>query len=182
MPEGRLRRAADTGKFAEGTEHGGVDYSNKQFDSTFDGKSKKHKPLHFQHFGGKAIRGWDEALKTMSLGEKASLTIGPKWAYRKAAGSHGPRPGSRTALHLPPWPIWRPCAWRRIPERRPPPLPPPQALPAGGGGGIGRQSGTPSAHDWGHEYRSSATSAAFQPVHPSAHVYPLQAKQLVSRK
>ena len=38
-----------TGKFAEGTEHGGVDYSNKQFDSTFDGKLKKHKPLHFQH-------------------------------------------------------------------------------------------------------------------------------------
>jgi hypothetical protein len=110
MPEGRLRRASDTGKFAEGTEHGGVDYSNKQFDSTFDGKSKKHKPLHFQHFGGKAIRGWDEALKTMSLGEKASLTIGPKWAYRKAAGSHGPLPGSRTALHLPPWPIWRPLA------------------------------------------------------------------------
>jgi len=73
-----------TGKFPKGTEHGGVDYSGKTFDSTWDGKAKKHRPLHFQHFGGKAIRGWDEALKTMSMGEKVSITIGPKWAYRKA--------------------------------------------------------------------------------------------------
>ena len=46
-------------------------------------KRKQHKPLNFQLQGGKAIRGWDEALKKMSLGEKAKLTIGPKWAYRK---------------------------------------------------------------------------------------------------
>jgi FKBP-type peptidyl-prolyl cis-trans isomerase len=71
------------GTFAPGTEHGGVDYSSKQFDSTWDSKAKRHKPLQFQHFGGKAIRGWDEALRQMSLGEKAVLTIGPKWAYRK---------------------------------------------------------------------------------------------------
>ena len=73
-----------TGRFPKGTEHGGVDYSGKTFDTTWDGKAKKHRPLHFQHFGGKAIRGWDEALKTMSLGEKVSISIGPKWAYRKA--------------------------------------------------------------------------------------------------
>ena len=54
------------------------------FDTTWDGKAKKHRPLHFQHRGGKAIRGWDEALKTMSLGERVSISIGPKWAYRKA--------------------------------------------------------------------------------------------------
>ncbi|KAL1528284.1 hypothetical protein AB1Y20_009641 [Prymnesium parvum] len=72
-----------TGVFAAGTTHGGKDYSGAQFDSTWDSKLKKHKPLHFQHFGGKAIRGWDEALKNMSLGEKVDVTIGPKWAYRK---------------------------------------------------------------------------------------------------
>jgi FKBP-type peptidyl-prolyl cis-trans isomerase len=72
-----------TGTFAEGTLHGGKDWSSQQFDSTWDSKAKKHKPLNFQHFGGKAIRGWDEALKGMSLGEKAVLKIGPKWAYRK---------------------------------------------------------------------------------------------------
>lgn len=72
-----------TGVFAPGTVHGGKDYSGTQFDSTWDSKLKKHKPLHFQHFGGKAIRGWDEALKSMTLGEKVEVTIGPKWAYRK---------------------------------------------------------------------------------------------------
>lgn len=72
-----------TGTFAPGTEHGGKDLSGKQFDSTWDSKLKKHRPLHFQHGGGKAIRGWDEALKRMTLGEKAELTIGPRWAYRK---------------------------------------------------------------------------------------------------
>jgi len=72
-----------TGIFAPGTIHGGVDYSGKQFDSTWDSKLKKHKPLQFQHFGGKAIRGWDEAIKSMTLGEKVDLMIGPKWAYRK---------------------------------------------------------------------------------------------------
>ena len=33
---------------------------------------------------GKAIRGWEECVKKMSLGEKLTVTIGPKWAYRKA--------------------------------------------------------------------------------------------------
>ena len=75
--------ATYTGVFAAGTEHGGKDYSGSQFDSTWDSKLKKHKPLHFEHFGGKAIRGWDEALQAMTLGEKAEITIGPKWAYRK---------------------------------------------------------------------------------------------------
>ena len=72
------------GTFPDGTEYAGADLSGKQFDSTWDAKRKQHKPLNFQLQGGKAIRGWDEALKKMSLGEKAKLTIGPKWAYRKA--------------------------------------------------------------------------------------------------
>ena len=29
----------------------------------------------------KLIRGWDEALLTMSVGEKATVTIEPEWAY-----------------------------------------------------------------------------------------------------
>ncbi|KAK2108718.1 FK506-binding protein 2B [Saguinus oedipus] len=32
---------------------------------------------------GKVIRGWDEALLTMSKGEKARLEIEPEWAYGK---------------------------------------------------------------------------------------------------
>lgn len=32
---------------------------------------------------GKVIRGWDEALLTMTVGEQARLTIEPEWAYGK---------------------------------------------------------------------------------------------------
>ena len=31
-----------------------------------------------------AVRAWEEAVKTMTLGEKIELTAFPKWAYRKA--------------------------------------------------------------------------------------------------
>lgn len=79
-----------TGKFAPDTVYEGVDYSGKTFDSTLDHgpKVKKgpkvHKPLVFVLGQGKAIRGWEECVKQMSLGEKLEVTIGPKWAYRKA--------------------------------------------------------------------------------------------------
>ena len=73
-----------TGSFAPGTEHGGVDYSGKVFDSTFDAKRKEHKPLAFQVGSGRVIRGWDEAILNMSLGESVVATIGPKWGYRKS--------------------------------------------------------------------------------------------------
>ena len=79
-----------TGTFAAGTVYEGVDYSGKKFDSTLDhGQQpkkgpKQHKPLAFVLGQGKAIRGWEECVKKMSLGEKLTVTIGPKWAYRKA--------------------------------------------------------------------------------------------------
>ena len=79
-----------TGTFAEGTLDNGTDISGKKFDSTLDHGPqakkgpKKHKPLEFVLGSGKAIRGWEECVKTMSLGEKLEVTIFPKWAYRKA--------------------------------------------------------------------------------------------------
>ena len=79
----------DTGTFAEGTVHEGVDYSGKQFDSSLQtsgkakAKVKKQVPLSFVLGDGRAIRGWEECVKQMSLGEKLEVTIGPKWAYRK---------------------------------------------------------------------------------------------------
>ena len=44
---------------------------------------KKEYPLIFTLGAGKAIRGWEEVVKQMSLGERLEVTIGPKWAYRK---------------------------------------------------------------------------------------------------
>jgi len=43
----------------------------------------KIQPLAFKVGKGLVIRGWDEALLTMSLGEKAQITIEPEWAYGK---------------------------------------------------------------------------------------------------
>ncbi|XP_043930203.1 peptidyl-prolyl cis-trans isomerase FKBP3 [Protopterus annectens] len=57
------------------------------FDSNITAGSKKkkqaNKPLSFKVGMGKVIRGWDEALLTMSKGEKARLEIESEWAYGK---------------------------------------------------------------------------------------------------
>ncbi|XP_072721870.1 peptidyl-prolyl cis-trans isomerase FKBP3 isoform X1 [Ciconia boyciana] len=65
-----------TGKLQDGT----------VFDTNIQTSSKKKKaakPLSFKVGIGKVIRGWDEALLTMSKGEKAQLEIEPEWAYGK---------------------------------------------------------------------------------------------------
>lgn len=56
------------------------------FDSNIPTSAKKKKgakPLSFKVGVGKVIRGWDEALLTMSKGEKAKLEIESEWAYGK---------------------------------------------------------------------------------------------------
>ncbi|KAI9229448.1 MAG: FK506-binding protein 3 [Piptocephalis tieghemiana] len=55
--------------------------NGKVFDSLTESKKKKTKPLRFKVGTGKVIRGWDEGLMLMSVGEKAKLTIEPEWAY-----------------------------------------------------------------------------------------------------
>jgi len=74
------------GKFADGTKHEGIDYSGKEFDNSMRKQGKGpavQTPLTFKLGDGRAIRGWEEALKTMALGEEIEVTIRPKWAYRK---------------------------------------------------------------------------------------------------
>ncbi|KAJ1918761.1 FK506-binding protein 2B [Mycoemilia scoparia] len=60
-------------------------YTGKLEDGTvFDTNIKKRgQPLRFKVGTGQVIRGWDEGLLTMGLGEKAVLTIEPEWAYGK---------------------------------------------------------------------------------------------------
>uniref|UniRef100_M3XMG2 peptidylprolyl isomerase n=1 Tax=Mustela putorius furo TaxID=9669 RepID=M3XMG2_MUSPF len=56
------------------------------FDTNIQKSSKKKKnakPLSFKVGLGKVIRGWDEAVLSMSKGEKARLEIEPEWAYGK---------------------------------------------------------------------------------------------------
>jgi len=74
------------GKFADGTVHDGVDFSGKEFDSSLrkHGKGQATQtPFRFKLGDGRAIRGWEEVLKTMALGEELEVMIRPKWAYRK---------------------------------------------------------------------------------------------------
>ncbi|KAK9531763.1 hypothetical protein VZT92_011169 [Zoarces viviparus] len=44
-------------------------------------KKKQSKPLTFKAGLGRVIRGWDEAILTMSKGETARVEIEPEWAY-----------------------------------------------------------------------------------------------------
>lgn len=59
--------------------------NGKVFDTNIDDakKGKAANPLKFKVGTGKVIRGWDEALLTMTKGEKAEITIQPEWAYGK---------------------------------------------------------------------------------------------------
>jgi len=62
--------------------------NGKIFDTNLDdavkkGTKKAPPPLRFKVGVGKVIRGWDEALLTMSVGERAEIIIQPEWAYGK---------------------------------------------------------------------------------------------------
>ncbi|KAH3733012.1 peptidyl-prolyl cis-trans isomerase FKBP3 [Pelomyxa schiedti] len=59
-----------TGSFVDG----------KIFDSN---SGKNDKPLKFKLGSGRVIRGWDEGIIGMCVGEKARLEIEPAWAYGK---------------------------------------------------------------------------------------------------
>jgi|EP01046_Picozoa_sp_COSAG06_P082286 FKBP-type peptidyl-prolyl cis-trans isomerase len=43
--------------------------------------NKKIEPLQFKVGTGAVIRGWDEALLEMSVGEESTITVEPHWAY-----------------------------------------------------------------------------------------------------
>ncbi|XP_061076699.1 peptidyl-prolyl cis-trans isomerase FKBP1B-like [Conger conger] len=51
--------------------------NGKKFDSSRD----RGKPFSFKIGQGQVIRGWDEGVKLMSLGERAMLTCSPDFAY-----------------------------------------------------------------------------------------------------
>jgi len=46
-------------------------------------KARGSQTLNFKVGTGRVIRGWDEALLKMSVGETAAVTIEPEWAYGK---------------------------------------------------------------------------------------------------
>nr|XP_026690136.1 peptidyl-prolyl cis-trans isomerase FKBP3 [Ciona intestinalis] len=69
------------------------------FDSLQPGsKKKKNMPLVFKVGKENVIKGWDEALLTMSVGEKAEITIEPEWAYGKAGKPEAKIPPNSTLI------------------------------------------------------------------------------------
>ena len=53
----------------------------------FDSSKKRGKPFEFIIGVGQVIRGWDEGVATMTIGEKAKLLIDPDCGYgSKGAG------------------------------------------------------------------------------------------------
>lgn len=59
-----------------------------KFDASYDRGS----PLEFHVGKGQVIKGWDEGLLDMCVGDKRTLTIQPEWAYGSRA--MGPIPAN----------------------------------------------------------------------------------------
>ncbi|CAF0906247.1 unnamed protein product [Brachionus calyciflorus] len=65
----------------------------KKFDSSVD----RGRPFQFQIGVGQVIRGWDEGVAQMSVGEKAYLTCSPDYAYGPS-GAAGVIPPNATLV------------------------------------------------------------------------------------
>ena len=75
----------------------------KIFDSNCDldwCKENKRKPqfLVFKIGSNQVIKGWEEGVKTMSVGESATVTIEPEWAYGKKGQTDAGIPPNATLV------------------------------------------------------------------------------------
>mgnify|MGYP001626625360 CR=1 FL=1 len=71
-------------------------YTGKLTDGTvFDSSVSRGQPLEFAVGVGQVIRGWDEGIMQLGVGQKAILTCPPDYAYG-AAGAGGVIPPNAT--------------------------------------------------------------------------------------
>ncbi|EPS30398.1 FK506-binding protein 2 [Penicillium oxalicum] len=71
---------------------GTLQADGKEFDSSF----KRNAPLEFKLGTGRVIKGWDQGLLDMCIGEKRTLTIPPEFGYGDRG--IGPIPGGATLV------------------------------------------------------------------------------------
>ncbi|RHZ71398.1 Peptidyl-prolyl cis-trans isomerase fpr2 [Aspergillus turcosus] len=64
--------------------------------SEFDSSYGRGQPLKFKLGAGRVIKGWDEGLLDMCVGEKRTLTIPPEYGYGERG--IGPIPGGATLV------------------------------------------------------------------------------------
>ncbi|WPG97254.1 FK506-binding protein [Acrodontium crateriforme] len=64
--------------------------------SEFDASYNRGTPLSFTVGKGQVIKGWDQGLLDMCIGEKRKLTIQPDWAYGSRA--MGPIPANSVLI------------------------------------------------------------------------------------
>jgi len=76
-----------------------VHYTGKLQNGTiFDSSYKRNQPIQFQVGRGMVIKGWDEGLLTMNVGEKATLTIQPKAGYGEREIGNGTIPSNSVLI------------------------------------------------------------------------------------
>ncbi|KAF2771023.1 FK506-binding protein 2 precursor [Teratosphaeria nubilosa] len=64
--------------------------------SEFDASYNRGTPLSFHVGKGQVIKGWDEGLLDMCIGEKRKLTIQPEWGY--GSSGMGPIPADSVLI------------------------------------------------------------------------------------
>ena len=66
--------------------------------SEFDASYNRGMPLSFAVGSGQVIKGWDQGLLDMCIGEKRKLTIQPEWGY--GARGMGPIPANSVLIFV----------------------------------------------------------------------------------
>lgn len=83
------------GKKAEAGATVSVHYTGKLADGTkFDSSKDRNQPFSFKLGAGRVIRGWDEGIALLQVGDKAILTIPPDLGY--GPNANGPIPANAT--------------------------------------------------------------------------------------
>jgi FKBP-type peptidyl-prolyl cis-trans isomerase FkpA len=75
-------------------EAGAADHKGKQFDSSLT----RHEPFKFPLDTGSVIKGWDQGVVGMKVGESRRLTIPPELAYGDAGAGGGLIPPGATLV------------------------------------------------------------------------------------